>query len=735
MISVVIPSYNRRACIFHLLRDIFAQSAPDFEVIVVDDCSSDDSAAMVSREFPQAKLLINEKNGGPCVTRNRGIRAARGEIIVGLDSDVTVPDRNLLSKVARAFTDLPKASGFAMRILDRDGDADDGPRWWHPVDLKSGSQRSFETHYFSGTAYAFRREAMVAGGLFPEIFFMHYEEVELALRVVDAGGAIFYRPELTAVHHANAVSRRSEIKVFYKPRNQVLLALRCYPLTRAIGYLVPRLVIGMLVACKTRSIRDWWRAMESAAAHSLQCLGERNELKPATWKRIKAMRRQVFHPAIAGPQIITRGICQMNPQDRRKVLLIAPYFDRNEPGESWSTYQWVAGISASCETTVLTCHKPGWDPERSPTEAARLIDWPEPRIPGLRGRLAWELKPGYGFFYFRARRWIKQALARGERFDLVHQINPLALRYPSPAHGLGLRLIIGPLAGSLPTPEGLAEESAEKVWFRKLRGLDQLRLRHDPWLRATYANAAALIGVAPYVGELLAACRPGRFEIIAETGVETVADVAKVAPAPGSPLRMLFVGRIIRTKGVLDAIRAIAMVDQRVPVRLDIVGDGDMLESCRGEVAKLGIGNQVAFHGRLSRSEVFDWYGRSHVFLFPSFREPSGNVVFEAMSQGLPVIACDNGGPGYVVDATCGLKVPPSEPLEFASKLAERIVTLASQPELFCALSAGALKRMRSIALWPGKIDLMLDLYEDLIAPKMAVPVSETLVEGACENE
>jgi len=735
MISVVIPSYNRRSCVFNLLRDVFAQSAADFEVIVVDDCSADGSAAMVRRDFPQARLLVNEKNGGPCVARNVGIRAARGEIVVGFDSDVTVPDRHLLSKVAVAFAEAPQATGFAFRIFDRSEQDDDAPRWWHPVALDGGSERMFETDYFSGTAYAFRREAMLRGGLFPEMFYMHYEEVELALRILDDGGSIFYRPDLAAVHHANPVSRRSEIKVFYKPRNQVLLALRCYPWARAAAYLAPRMAKGILDGLRNRHLSAWWRAMQSAKALGPQCLDERKRLARGTWGRIAQMRKQSDRAWVDGVKGVSASMCRMSHHPRHKVLLIAPYLDRNEPGESWSTYQWVAGISASCETTVLTCHKPGWLAENSPTGAARVVDWCEPRIPGMGGRLAWELKPGYGFFYVQARRWIKEALRRGERFDLVHQINPLALRYPTPAHGLGLRWMIGPLAGSLPTPEGLAEVSREKVWFRKLRGLDQLRMRRDPWLRATYANAAAVIGVAPYVGELLAPCQPKRFEIMAETGVEAVAEVAKHAPAPGSPLRLLFVGRIIRTKGVLDAIRAVALVGRRAMVRLDVVGDGDLLETCRSEAAKLGVANRVTFHGRLSHNEVFDWYGRSHAFLFPSFREPSGNVVFEAMSQGLPVIACDYGGPGYVVDASCGLKVAPTDPEGFAFQLAERIVTLSSQPELFTALSAGALKRMRALALWPAKIERMLELYEDLITPKMAVPACETLLEGACENE
>ena len=143
-----------------------------------------------------------------------------------------------------------------------------------------------------------------------------------------------------------------------------------------------------------------------------------------------------------------------------RLLLIAPYFDRQTPGESWSTYKWVQGLSAAHDTTVLTQHRAGWKQEESPVAATRIVNWTEPKFPGMNGRIAWELKPSYVPFYHRARQWIKAALRAGEKFDLVHQINPLALRYPSPAAGLGIPYVLGPLAGSLPTPQGSTSSSS-----------------------------------------------------------------------------------------------------------------------------------------------------------------------------------------------------------------------------------------------------------------------------------
>ncbi len=400
-------------------------------------------------------------------------------------------------------------------------------------------------------------------------------------------------------------------------------------------------------------------------------------------------------------------------KDRRlKVLLLAPYYDRTVPGESWSTYKWVEGISGICETTVLTWHRRDWDPGKSPTRAVKVVDWTEPKFPGMPDRLAWELKPGYPLFYIKARRWIRAALKNGGAFDLAHQINPLALRYPSPLQGLGIPYLIGPLAGSLETPPGFSEAAREKLWFRKLRGLDRFRLAHDPWLRKTYAGAAGVIGVAPYVRGLLDRCAPPRFEIMAETGVESLAPEPKSAPAPGEPLRLLFVGRVIRTKGILDGIRALARCPEQANVRLDVIGAGDLLEECKAEAERLGISHRVAFHGRLSRDEVFEWYRRSHVFLFPSFREPSGNVVFEAMSQGLPVITSTVGGPGYVVTDECGIRVPPANPESFVTGLEAAIREFAMHPEMISRLSAGSLLRVRGQAFWPSKIESLHGLYQ-----------------------
>jgi GT2 family glycosyltransferase len=290
MISIVIPSYNRRDGMLALLTDIYRQQEVDFEVIVVDDCSPDDSVEAIRRNFPAVRLFVNKSNGGPAVTRNKGIREASGDLIVGFDSDVTIPDPLLLAKVGAAFRESDPPHGLAFRIYKPDGVSEDVGRWWHPLPIDGHADKLFETSYFSGTAYAFSRTSVMAADLFPELLYMHYEEVELAWRILDRGGRILYIPTIAVIHHANPVSRRSEVEVFYKPRNQVLLAAGCLPFPEAISYLLPRTSYQCLKALSGGHLPDFLRAMKSALQLLPRQFAARKPLRRETLARIRSLK-------------------------------------------------------------------------------------------------------------------------------------------------------------------------------------------------------------------------------------------------------------------------------------------------------------------------------------------------------------------------------------------------------------------------------------------------------------
>jgi len=399
----------------------------------------------------------------------------------------------------------------------------------------------------------------------------------------------------------------------------------------------------------------------------------------------------------------------------KKVLLIAPACDGEDVGEAWVAAQWAKRLAGTTELTLLTTYKRGHTPMSRQLPGTRVIEWREPPLVGRFERFNSLLFPGYWPFLWGARRWIRRALASGERFDVVHQVAPIAMRYPSPGAGLGIPFVMGPVGGSLTSPPGFAPEEGATSWYQRLRALDAWRMRHDRALRRTYESADVVVGVADYVRTFLADLRLKRFEIMSETAVQAVHDPVDRSMRTG-PVRLLHVGRIVRTKGLRDVIRAMAQL-RDLDVVLDVLGDGNDRAACEELIAELGLGERITLHGAVPRSTVDEFYERADVFVFPSYREPGGNVSLEAMSWGLPVIVCRVGGPGANVDESCAISLDAVDPQQLAADCAAAVRELVTDRPRRLRMGEAGREHVLRRHLWEQRIAQMERLYEELARP------------------
>ena len=124
MVSIVMPAYNAERYIEQAVRSVMIQTYTDWELIIIDDCSTDETygiAERLSGEDSRIRLLRNETNAGVAVTRNRGLEQSRGDFVALLDSD----DIWLENKLEKQL-DLQKSSGAdivycSYRIVDEFG--------------------------------------------------------------------------------------------------------------------------------------------------------------------------------------------------------------------------------------------------------------------------------------------------------------------------------------------------------------------------------------------------------------------------------------------------------------------------------------------------------------------------------------------------------------------------------------------------------------------------------------
>jgi len=394
--------------------------------------------------------------------------------------------------------------------------------------------------------------------------------------------------------------------------------------------------------------------------------------------------------------------------------MIAPACDGEDVGEAWVAFQWAKLLSERFDLTLLTTYKRGHTPPARQLPRVRVVEWAEPAGVGRLERLNSLLQPGYAPFYVRARRWIRQRLAAGERFDVAHQVVPVAMRYPSPAADLGIPLVVGPVGGSLESPPGFVGDEGATPWWQKLRKFDAWRLEHDPLLRRTYESAACVVGVAPYVQQFLSRLHLRRFEIMSETAVDEVRDPIDRTARRG-PVHLLHVGRIVRTKGLRDIIRALDLV-RDLDLVLNVVGDGSDRDACEQLARKLGVDERVRFHGMVPRAAVDSFYEQADVFVFPSYREPGGNVSLEAMAFSLPLIVCRRGGPGANVDDTCAIRLEAHSPAQLSADCAGAIRTLVEDPDLRRRMGIAAREHASTTHLWPQRIARMATLYDEVVA-------------------
>ena len=127
----------------------------------------------------------------------------------------------------------------------------------------------------------------------------------------------------------------------------------------------------------------------------------------------------------------------------------------------------------------------------------------------------------------------------------------------------------------------------------------------------------------------------------------------------------------------------------------------------------------MTFHGWRSKAEVADFYRAADIFVFPSYREPGGNVALEAMGYSLPLIVVDRGGPGSATSDACAIKLPVSTPEVLAGDIAAAIRKLATDPALRLKMGAAAHTHVEKTALWSAKLDRMDSIYAELLGAKV----------------
>jgi GT2 family glycosyltransferase len=283
LVSVLIACKNRPQAIARLMQSVRRQNYPALEFIVVDDGSEP--------PIPQtadAHHVRLERSRGACTARNLGLTQARGEYALLLDDDTTIDEVDTITRAVLLAGQDPRLGAVAFLQLMPDGQL-------HYLQPSYQSSPSRIARFFS-YGCLLRTSALHEVGGFEAHFGYYYEEIEMSLRLLDAGYTILCDPSLKVVHYEDGLGRDYRRINRLLLRNSIFTALLRYP----AWCVVPGLLVHVYRFSRTTwisRIRDWRGAFWAASQVLKSLRWLHRERKPIRYSTLRLVRRLTRYPA------------------------------------------------------------------------------------------------------------------------------------------------------------------------------------------------------------------------------------------------------------------------------------------------------------------------------------------------------------------------------------------------------------------------------------------------------
>jgi GT2 family glycosyltransferase len=245
LISIVVLNWNGQQVVEKCLKSLQEQTYDLLELIVVDNASTDGSAELVEKGFPDVKLIVNKTNLGFGGGNNVGIKASQGRYIMMLNNDTRL-DSKCIEELRTSIEKDDRYGACASKILleYEDNLIDAAGIVVCPDGLSIGRGRlekgntydeEAEVFFASDCACLYRREMLEDIGLYDEDFFAYADETDMGWRAQLAGWKCIYNPKAVVYHfHSASAGTYSPFKAYLVERNRIWVAIKSFPISLLI---------------------------------------------------------------------------------------------------------------------------------------------------------------------------------------------------------------------------------------------------------------------------------------------------------------------------------------------------------------------------------------------------------------------------------------------------------------------------------------------------------------------
>ena len=269
LVSIIIPHFNNETILLNCIQSIYISTYKNFEIIIVDNASTDDSIKKAKSEFPSIRIIKLDYNSGYAGGCNHGAKEAKGEYLFFLNNDTTI-DSNCIDELVKQLLLNNKISSVQPKILNMKhaayfdyAGASGGfmdylvfpftrGRIFNTIE-KDDSQYNDSRKIFwaSGAGFLTRKIIFEKLYRFDEKLFAHMEEIDYHWKSYLAGFEVWINPKATIQHlGGGTLNMQSSKKTYYNHRNSLILLLTNYTLLRSTMFFLLRLPLEIISSLK-----------------------------------------------------------------------------------------------------------------------------------------------------------------------------------------------------------------------------------------------------------------------------------------------------------------------------------------------------------------------------------------------------------------------------------------------------------------------------------------------------
>ena len=305
LVSIIIINYNGREYLNECLTSLLNQTYQNFEIILVDNKSSDDSLDFVAQNFPNVRVIQNKANLGFSYGCNVGVRAARGDLICLFNQDA-IADKEWLSTLVYVLQSSENLAAVAGKVLYWGNRYGENKVFctWSKVDpytagaynFYKGDEPMANVDYLTGAAMLVKREVIDKVGLLDEVYFLYFDETEWCARMIRASYDLVYVPQAIVWHVVSGSISDSDLKSYYINRSRLRFALKNFDLSYLpifFAFFIIESIYALIAGSKQKEFLQVAKTRARAVIWNLRHLRQTIKMRQQDFSMLKRSGRKL----------------------------------------------------------------------------------------------------------------------------------------------------------------------------------------------------------------------------------------------------------------------------------------------------------------------------------------------------------------------------------------------------------------------------------------------------------